>query len=238
MKAILYIAHGSRRAAANAKFIAFIQKVMQRSPAVIQAFGFLEHTEPSVTQAIETCIGQGASEITVVPVFLLPGIHTNVDIPAELERYPDSVCQYGKPLGVEDVLVSILVDRLGEAGFGGLENETVLLVGHGSRVTEAAIEFERLASNLAEKMACKVLTAFVTTPPFYQGVAGKLADQKIYILPYFLFSGGYTVKMEKELDGDVVFCEPIGFDEKLIPLIEKRATEVEHEFKLSDYDTA
>ncbi|EKN71548.1 hypothetical protein BABA_00900 [Neobacillus bataviensis LMG 21833] len=238
MKAIIYIAHGSRRAAANARFIAFIQKVMQRSSAAVQAYGFLEHADPSTTQAIETCIGQGASEITVVPVFLLPGIHANVDIPAELERFPDVVFHYGKPLGVDEVLVGILSDRLAEAGFGGAENESVLLVGHGSRLTEAGVDFEKLALGLAEKITSKVHTAFVTTSPLYQGVAEKLTNQKIYILPYFLFSGGYTVKMEKELAGDVVFCEAIGFDEKLIPLIEKRAAEVEHELKLSNYVTA
>ena len=238
MEAIIYLAHGSRRDAANGKFIEFIQKVMQQSSAAIQVYGFLEHAEPSAAQAIETCIEQGASDITVVPVFLLPGIHANIDIPAELERFPDVVFHYGRPLGVDDIMVEILVDRLAEAGFGGQEDETVLLVGHGSRVPEARVEFEKLAKCLTKKIACKVHTAFITTPAFYQEVARKLVNQKIYILPYFLFSGGYTVKMKRELDvisGDIIFCEPVGFDEKLIPLIDKRVREVEHEHKLSSY---
>jgi len=242
MEAIIYLAHGSRRDAANGKFIEFIQKVMQQSSAAIQVYGFLEHAEPSAAQAIETCIEQGASDITVVPVFLLPGIHANIDIPAELERFPDVVFHYGRPLGVDDIMVEILVDRLAEAGFGGQEDETVLLVGHGSRVPEARVEFEKLASGLTEKVACRVHTAFVTTPVFYHEAAAKLVNQKIYILPYFLFSGGYTVKMKRELgavSGDIIFCKPVGFDERIIPLIEKRAAEVvAYEFKLSNYVTA
>jgi sirohydrochlorin ferrochelatase/sirohydrochlorin cobaltochelatase len=241
MEAVIYLAHGSRRAAANAKFISFIKKVMHQSAAAIQAYGLLEHAEPSISQAIETCIKQGASVITVVPVFLLPGVHAAVDIPAELEHFPEVVFHYGRPLGVDDIIVEILVDRLVEAGYEGKMDEEVLLVGHGSREPAAAIEFAKLAIGLAEKMGSKVHTAFVTTPAFYHDVAAKLAGQKIYILPHFLFSGGYTVKMKRELDmsgGDIIFCEPIGFAEKLIPLIEKRVAEVTHEFKLSDYVTA
>ena len=242
MEAIIYLAHGSRREASNGKFIDFVQKVMQQSSAAIQAYGFLEHAEPSAAQVIETCIEKGASDITVVPVFLLPGTHANIDIPAELERFPDVVFHYRRPLGIDDIMVEILADRLAEAGFGGQEDETVLLVGHGSRVPEAELDFEKLALGLTEKIACRVHTAFVTTPVFYHEAAAKLVDQKIYILPYFLFSGGYTVKMKRELDvvsGDIIFCEPVGFDEKLIPLIKKRVAEVvADEFKLSNYITA
>ncbi|MFK9092041.1 sirohydrochlorin chelatase [Bacillus salipaludis] len=241
METIIYIAHGSRRDTANTKFIDFMQNVMQQSSATIQTFAFLEHAEPSVAQAIETCIDQGANEITVVPVFLLPGIHADLDIPAELERFPDVIFHYGRPLGVNDIMVEILADRLAAAGFGGLEDEAVLLVVHGSKVPEAAVEFEKLALSLAEKIGSKVHRAFVTTPVFYHEMVRKLVGQKIFILPHFLFSGGYTVKMKRELDvvgGDVNFCEPVGFDEKLIPLIEKRVREAKHELKLSNNVTA
>ncbi|WP_066071424.1 sirohydrochlorin chelatase [Neobacillus soli] len=242
MKATIYIGHGSRRAEANEKFISFIKKVMQPSTAVIQAFGFLEHAEPSIAQAVETCIKQGASEITVVPVFLLPGIHANKDIPAQCKSYPDIVFRYGKPLGADEMMVEILGARLTAAGFEKRESEAVLLVGHGSREPAAAVEFEKLAQRMAEKIGQQVHTSYVTTPVFYHDMAAKFVDKKVYILPYFLFSGGYTVKMKKELDGasgDIIFCHQVGFDARLIPLIQKRAGEArEYEGKLSDYAAA
>ena len=105
MEAIIYIAHGSRRQEANEKFIAFIREVMKRSGAAVQAFGFIEHAEPSIRQAIEECTEQGAREITVVPVLLLPGIHANEDIPAECKGYPTVVFHYGKPIGVDEIIV-------------------------------------------------------------------------------------------------------------------------------------
>jgi sirohydrochlorin ferrochelatase len=242
MEAIIYIAHGSRLDSANERFITFIKEVMERSDAQIQAYGFIEHAEPSIAEAIGACMKEGASEITVVPILLLPGIHANEDIPAVFKDFPDVVFHYSKPLGVDEILIQLLSDRLTMAGFSYRDNETVLLVGHGSREPQAAIEFELLARLLRRKIGTEVHIAYLTTPTFYHEKVKELIDKKVYVLPYLLFSGGYTVKMEKvlgEVDGQVWLCPPIGFDEKLIPLIQKRANEVcAHEFKLSDYVTA
>ena len=114
-------------------------------------------------------------------------------------------------------------------GLAIIVNDTVLLVGHGSREPAAAIEFEKLANGLSAKIAGEVHTGYLTTSVSYQDKLKELSDKNIYILPYLLFSGGYTVKMEKvigELGGRVTLCDPIGFDEKLYPLIQKRANEV------------
>lgn len=242
MEAIIYIAHGSRLATANERCITFIKQVMDRSEAQVQAYGFIEHAKPSIAEAIEACMEQGASEITVVPMLLLPGIHANEDIPAVFNEFPDVLFHYGKPLGVDETMVELLSDRLTMSGFSDRVTETVLLVGHGSRESAAAVEFEKLARHLSRKIAAEVHTAYLTTPDFYHEKVKELIDKKVYILPYLLFSGGYTVKMEKELGnmgGRVRMCPPIGFDEKLIPLIQKRANEVcAHEFKLPDYVTA
>jgi sirohydrochlorin ferrochelatase len=229
MGAIIYIAHGSRRQEANERFISFIQEVMKRSDAEVQAFGFIEHAEPSIRQAIEACTEQGAQEITVVPVLLLPGIHANEDIPLECKRYPHVLFHYGKPIGVDEIIVNLLYDRLSQAGFGHHADDTVLLVGHGSREPSAAIEFEKLANSLSAKIAGEVHTGYLTTSVFYQEKMKELSDKNIFIIPYLLFSGGYTVKMKKEISGlgeRVTLCDPIGFDEKLYPLIQKRASEV------------
>lgn len=242
MEAIIYIAHGSRLVEANERFITFIKELMDRSDSPIQAYGFIEHANPSIAQAIESCIELGACEITVIPILLLPGIHANEDIPAVFKAYPDVVFHYGKPLGVDEIMIELVSERLIESGFKFRENETVLLVGHGSREPAAAIEFEKLATGLTRRLGVFVHTAYLTTPVFYHEKVKELIDKKIFLLPYLLFSGGYTVKMEKvigEIGGQMRMCPPIGFDEKLIPLIQKRANEVcAHEFKLSDYVTA
>ncbi len=194
MEAIIYIAHGSRKQEANEKFIAFIREVIQRSGATVQAFGFIEHAEPTIRQAIEECTEQGAREITVVPVLLLPGIHANEDIPAECKGYPTVVFHYSKPIGVDEIIVDLLYDRLSNAGFGHHADDTVLLVGHGSRDPAAAIEFEKLANELSFKTASEVYTGYLITSVAYQDKLNELSDKNVYILPYLLFSGGYTLQ--------------------------------------------
>ncbi|HJV31651.1 MAG TPA: sirohydrochlorin chelatase [Bacillales bacterium] len=224
MEAVIYIAHGSRRQKANERFISFINKVMIETKTEIQGYGFLEHAEPSILEAIESCIQKGASNIAVVPILLLPGVHVNEDIPAEIEKakieYPDISFSYRRPLGSDDILVNILAERLISQGFKKARDEAVLLVGHGSREPEAAVEFQKLAGLLEKEIQFEVQTTFLTTPVFYHEKIEELPNKKIYVLPLLLFSGGFAAKMKNE---KIILCDPIGFDDQLIPLVKKRA---------------
>lgn len=233
MEAVLYIAHGSRRDAANEKFVSFIEEACKHFEAPIQAFAFLEHAKPSVLQSIEAMVKKGAKRITIIPVFLLPGVHANQDIPALIDQakklYSTCLFYYGEPLGCDDVMVSILRERLEKCGFSGGEAEVVLLVGHGSREPAASDEFERLAGQLSEALNKETKVAYLTTAPFYEERVQEMLAKgisKVYILPFLLFSGGFTRKMEKNLEPvreRVVLCGSVGFDEKLIQLLQKRA---------------
>jgi sirohydrochlorin ferrochelatase len=226
MEAIIYIAHGSRRLEANKRFIAFINKVMIETRAEIQGYGFLEHAEPTILEAIEESIQKGASRITVVPILLLPGVHVNEDIPVEIEKakieYPNTSFSYCPPLGLDEILVNILFERLMSQGFQKAGNEAVLLVGHGSRMPETALEFQKLASLFRKRIQFEVQTAFLTTPDFYHEKVEELPNKKIYVLPFLLFSGGFATKMKKANE-KIILCDAIGFDDQLIPLVRKRA---------------
>jgi sirohydrochlorin ferrochelatase len=228
MEAIIYIAHGSRRSAANQKFISFINEAMKQSTFEIQAYGFLEHAEPSILQAIEACVQKGADRIIVVPVLLLPGVHTNVDIPGEIQKgeklYPDIPFFYQAPLGSDKVMVNILYERLISQGFMQGKDEAVLLVGHGSRDPDSSGELQKLASLLSNEINLEVHTAYLTTSVFYHEKVEELRSrsyEKIYVLPFLLFTGGFAAKMEMNNE-NIIVCDPIGFDDKLIPLIHKR----------------
>ncbi|MEH7441928.1 sirohydrochlorin chelatase [Bacillus sp. JJ1122] len=240
MKAAVYIGHGSRSDEGNQQFISFIEEVMTKTPMDVTAYGFLENAKPSGMEAVESCIRRGASEITVIPVLLLPGIHVNVDIPAILkmvkEKHPGVEILYGEPIGINSIMVEIIEYRLREKGFTGSHEDGILLVGHGSRDPQAAEEFEKVAVKLQDKTASAIHTAYITTPPFYAEKVSELMDSTlstIYLLPYLLFTGGFAAKMEeraKELSGlssrqEVVVCEPVGFDEKLQALLVTKAEE-------------
>lgn len=238
MEATVFISHGSRSEQGNKVFVSFIEKVISTGRSTNAAYGFLENACPTIFEAVESCILKGASSVTVVPVLLLPGIHANVDIPEELERvgqkYPEIEIFYGLPLGVNESILEIVLDRLKEKGFSGTNSETILLVGHGSRDPLAAEEFEKLAGLVREAVQSKVDTGYITTQPFYgEKLLSSEVHKKVYLLPFLLYTGGFTVKMEETINGilvqyperEIVLCEPVGFDERLGEILLQRVDE-------------
>lgn len=192
----------------------------------------MENATPTIIEAIENCVELGATEISVIPVLLLPGIHSNIDIPMEIEigkkKFPHIQFRYGKPIGADLVVADIIDSRLAEKGFSSDRNESILLVGHGSRNPQAQSEFEKLASILRERLNATVHTSYLKAEPFYGDVLEELVQsyKKIHILPHLLFTGGFQKEIDetcsKYKDYDLVLCEPIGFDDKLKELLVRR----------------
>jgi len=116
MKALLLIAHGSRRAASNTEVINLAERLKttcgQQYP-ILQA-GFLEITTPSIATAIENCVAAGASSITVLPYFLNSGVHVIKDIPDSIQqaqlRFPDIEIKMAAHIGASELMMPLLVD--------------------------------------------------------------------------------------------------------------------------------
>ena len=91
MKALVLVAHGSRRQASNDEVVALskvIEQHMKTEYPIIQA-GFLELAEPLIPDAIDSCVKQGATDVCVVPYFLSAGRHVQEDVPAEVDKARD-----------------------------------------------------------------------------------------------------------------------------------------------------
>ena len=105
MKALLLIAHGSRREASNQEIRDLAHRLeevaSERFDKVVPAF--LEIAEPDIPDGVTHCVEAGATEVVAVPYFLSAGRHVAEDIPEELEkalrRHP------GLELGQSDYLV-------------------------------------------------------------------------------------------------------------------------------------
>jgi len=116
MKALLLIAHGSRRSASNDEVIALAQRLKticgQQYP-ILKA-GFLELTAPSITNAIEDSIKEGANSITVLPYFLNSGVHVIKDIPDHIQqaqvKFPGVEINMAKHIGASELMMPLLVD--------------------------------------------------------------------------------------------------------------------------------
>ena len=88
MKALVLVAHGSRKDSSN-KEVALLSEKMNSlidKEFDIVKHGFLELAEPSIPGAINHCCDLGATEVTVVPYFLSAGRHVTEDIPEEVEK--------------------------------------------------------------------------------------------------------------------------------------------------------
>ena len=88
MKALVLVAHGSRRQASNEEVITLTKAMAEhmKEDFPIIAAGFLELTEPLIPDAIDLCVQQGATDVCVLPYFLSAGRHVQKDVPAEVDK--------------------------------------------------------------------------------------------------------------------------------------------------------
>jgi sirohydrochlorin ferrochelatase len=114
-RALVIVDHGSRRAEANAQLEAVADLVRARLPGWIVRAAHMELASPSVDEAIDACVADGATEIVVHPYFLAPGNHSAVDIPVLArragERHPGASVRVTEPLGLDERIAEIVVAR-------------------------------------------------------------------------------------------------------------------------------
>lgn len=115
MKALALIAHGSRRQKSNEEVFVLAEKlkgICAQQYHIVEG-GFLEIATPSISDAIETCIQQGATDITVLPYFLNSGTHVIKDIPNEVTQaqqlFPNVSIKVAPHIGASDLMMPLLI---------------------------------------------------------------------------------------------------------------------------------
>ena len=119
MQAVQLIAHGSRRAEANADLVEIAGRLKSAGQFSIVVASYLEIAEPSIPSGAEMCIEQGASEVILMPYFLSAGSHVTRD----LERFRNELSQAHsgvkfvlcQPLGLHPLMLDIIHDRITKA---------------------------------------------------------------------------------------------------------------------------
>ncbi|MCI3923210.1 sirohydrochlorin chelatase [Paenibacillus sp. TRM 82003] len=213
MEAILLVGHGSRDPEGNEELLRFAEGVKARVPDMLVETCFLELALPSIPQGIARLVEAGATRVTLVPIILFAAGHAKLHIPAEIDRakirYPHVRFAYGRPIGIHEKVLDILRSRLTEAGFIGSEpggerdaNTAVLLLGRGSSDPDANGDFAKMSRLLWERLPVQwVEPSFigVTEPSFPQGFERcvRLGAKKVYVLPYFLFTGILIKRIEQ-----------------------------------------
>jgi sirohydrochlorin ferrochelatase len=114
-EALLVMVHGSPRPIANNDMFAVVDVVRERGVYPIVEVGFMEINEPSIPEAIERCVAQGAERVLAVPYFLHTGNHVTDDLPTLLEQaqaqYPHVLFLMGDYLGHDPLLADVIAER-------------------------------------------------------------------------------------------------------------------------------
>ncbi len=96
--ALVIAAHGSRDEAGVSEFSAFAQAWQSARPDRIQEAGFLEFARPTIGEAIDRVVAQGARRVVVMPAMLLAAGHVKNDVPSEVQearlRHPGVACTW------------------------------------------------------------------------------------------------------------------------------------------------
>jgi sirohydrochlorin cobaltochelatase len=103
MKGIILFGHGSRTAEYVRPFERIRDAMAAQQPDAVVELGFLELTRPSLDESIECLVSRGATEISVVPIFIGPGRHVLKDLPQlaanAMDRHPNLGISLASPVG-------------------------------------------------------------------------------------------------------------------------------------------
>lgn len=115
MKALLLVAHGSRRKQSNDEVVLLADNLKKKCSdqyEIIHA-GFLELAEILIPDGIKKCVNDGATSIIVLPYFLNSGRHVVEDIPNIVEEtrtdYPHVNIKIAQHLGASNLMMDLLI---------------------------------------------------------------------------------------------------------------------------------
>ncbi|KHD86614.1 sirohydrochlorin chelatase [Heyndrickxia ginsengihumi] len=237
---VLYVSHGSRIAQATAEASECIQQAQKQVDVRLQEICYLEIAKPDIAEGIERLVRRGASHIAIVPVLLLSAGHYYEDIPKAIvqakKRFPQIIFTYGKPLGVQDRLVDILVERVIETGIFNNLSTNILLVGRGSRNPETIHDINRIAEKLQNKLQThSIKVCFLAAcKPSFDDTLKQIAEKEhapIIVLPYLWFTGLLIKSMKKKVDSlnqegnHVVLADYLGLHPHIVQALVERVNE-------------
>jgi len=107
---IILFAHGARDPG-WARPVERLQRMLrERMPKAMIEAAFLEHMTPTLEDAASGLVARGATELSVVPVFIAQGAHLRDDLPRRVEAlgltHPGIPVRIAPPIGEIDTILS------------------------------------------------------------------------------------------------------------------------------------
>ncbi|HAR64795.1 MAG TPA: cobalamin biosynthesis protein CbiX [Lentisphaeria bacterium] len=124
MTALVIVDHGSKREAANRMLQQMCELVLGQAAGRYMCVrpAHMELAEPTLGQAIDACVADGATTVIISLLFLAPGRHATADIPALVAEsataHPGLEIHLAEPLGLDALLADLLIKRADQARSG------------------------------------------------------------------------------------------------------------------------
>ncbi len=126
--AVILVDHGSVRDEANRMLEEVAEAARRARPGVRVYVAHMELAEPTIEQAFDRAVGEGARHVIVHPYFLSPGRHSQQDIPRmageAARRHSGVTFAVTEPLGLDERMIQVVWDRV-DAVFGTERAPTV-----------------------------------------------------------------------------------------------------------------
>ena len=121
---VVLIGHGSTLPYNKEVLEELRKRIEMRGVVKAARVAFMQLNSPSIEEVLRGLAEDGAKRIVAQPVFLADGVHTREDIPEKLkiafdgawkDLSRDTKLLCAKPIGVDERIVDILLDRVKEA---------------------------------------------------------------------------------------------------------------------------
>ncbi len=122
--AVVLIGHGSKLPYGKEVMEELRRRLEMREVYKTVRTAFMQLNSPGIEEVLRDLAMSGIKKIVALPVFLADGAHTTEDIPEKLEAaFAGEWAEigkgveliYGRPIGVDERIVDILMDRVKEA---------------------------------------------------------------------------------------------------------------------------
>ena len=213
--ALFFVTHGSSDRRSWLSLQSLVSLAQSRSDRLIGG-GCLEGQEITLAQQLEQfaikAIAIGITEIEILPMLLLAGVHVSEDIPDEVaiaqsnlqgKLQENLIFRITPHLGTDSQIPNLLLQNFQKyknqkyRNTENLEKQGQILVSHGSRRVDANQVVEDLATH------CQAIAAYWGVEPKIETQIENLLAQginQINVLPYFLTEGGITEAIARKLD--------------------------------------
>lgn len=235
LPALVVVAHGSPdpRSAGSARQLLDVLRTRATRARGPVALAFLDHDEPRLDDALEDLYAGGVRAAVAVPLLLTAAYHSQVDLPAMLDRvaqrHPDLELRQAGVLGPDQLLLGLLTRRLAQAGVRpGDPSTAVVLAAAGSSDARAVAAVAAVAQQLAAGGWWAVTPAFASTAE--PTVAEALADVRRRGAPRvavasYLLGPGRLPDVVRSAAGDLPVSAPLGAADEVAAVVEARYAE-------------